>query len=90
VVALAEALVRARALDAGLAYELVAARADLAQIVSSARRGQPEPEVRTLRGWRRDLVGAELLDLLAGRRSLAVDADGRVVIAPRSGSPAPD
>ena len=38
---------------------------------------------------RRDLVGAELLDLLAGWRSLAVDAAGRVVIAPRSGSPAP-
>jgi ribonuclease D len=89
VIALAEALVRARALDAGLAYELVAARADLAQIVSSARRDQPEPEVRTLRGWRRGLVGAELLDLLAGWRSLAVDAGGRVVIAPRSGSPAP-
>ena len=83
VIALAEALVRSRALDAGLAYELVAARAELAQIVTRARRGRPEPQVRTLRGWRRDLVGAELLDLLAGRRSLAVDGDGRVVIASR-------
>ena len=81
VIALAEALVRSRALDAGLAYELVAARAELAQIVTRARRGRPEPQVRTLQGWRRDLVGAELLDLLAGRRSLAVDRDGRVVIA---------
>jgi ribonuclease D len=89
VIALAEALVRARALDAGLAYELVAGRAELAQIVAAARRasraagraaGLAEPDVRTLQGWRRDLVGAELLDLLAGRRSLAVDAQGRVVI----------
>jgi ribonuclease D len=81
VVALAEALVRSRALDAGLAYELLAARAELAQVVTSARRRRPEPAVRTLQGWRRDLVGEELLDLLAGRRSLAVDGDGRVVIA---------
>jgi ribonuclease D len=88
VVALAEALVRSRALDAGLAYELIAARAELAQVVTSARRGRPEPAVRTLQGWRRDLVGEELLDLLAGRRSLAVDGAGRVVIAPMDERPA--
>ena len=72
--ALAEALVRARAQEAGLAYELIAARADLAPIVVAARRGKPEPDVRTLRGWRRELVGAELL---AGNRRLCV-VNGRV------------
>jgi ribonuclease D len=82
-IALSEALVRARALDAGLAYELVAARNDLAQVVAAARRGQPEPPVRTLQGWRRDLVGGELLELLAGRRSLAIDASGRLQISRR-------
>ena len=82
-IALSEALVRARALDAGLAYELVAARNDLAQVVASVRRGAPEPPVRTLKGWRRDLVGGELLELLAGRRSLAVDPDGRLQITRR-------
>ena len=82
-VALGEALVRARALEAGLAYELVAARNDLARIVGAVRRGQPEPAVRTLQGWRRDLVGAELLDLLAGRRSLAVGGDGRLLVTDR-------
>jgi ribonuclease D len=75
--ALAEALVRARAQEAGLAYELIAARADLAPIVVAARRGKPEPDVRTLRGWRRELVGAELLELLAGNRRLCV-VNGRV------------
>ena len=80
-IALAEALVRARALEAGLAYELVAARNDLAQIVSSMRRGRPEPQVRTLQGWRRNLVGAELLDLLAGERTLSVGPGGRLTIA---------
>jgi len=71
-IALAEALVRARAQQAGLAYELIAARADLAPIVVAARRSRPEPDVRTLRGWRRELVGAELLELLAGKRRLGV------------------
>ncbi|MBA2516735.1 MAG: ribonuclease D, partial [Solirubrobacterales bacterium] len=47
-IALAEALVRTRAIEAGLAYELVAARADLTPVVVAARRGRPEPEVRTL------------------------------------------
>ena len=77
-IALAEALVRARAQEAGLAYELIAARADLAPIVVAARRGRPEPEVRTLAGWRRELVGAELLELLAGRRAARASASGRV------------
>jgi len=78
-IALTEALVRARAHEAGLAYELIAARADLAPIVVAARRGRPEPDVRTLRGWRRELVGGELLELLAGNRSLAV-VHGRVQV----------
>ena len=72
-IALAEALIRARALEAGLAYELVATRADLNQVIAAARRGDEEPDVRTLRGWRRDLVGAELLELLDGRHALAVE-----------------
>src|ERR687886_24332 len=88
VIALAEALVRTRAQEAGLAYELIAARADLTQIVVAARRGDPEPDVRTLRGWRRELVGAELLDLLAGKRQLRVGPNGRVVVN-GGGSPAP-
>jgi ribonuclease D len=80
VIALAEALVRARALEAGLAYELVAARADLNPIVVTSRRGLPEPDVRTLRGWRRELVGEELLELLAGGRRLGV-RDARIEIS---------
>jgi ribonuclease D len=79
VIALAESLVRTRAQEAGLAYELIAARADLAPVVVAARRSAEEPDVRTLRGWRRELVGAELLELLAGRRSLGVES-GRVQV----------
>jgi ribonuclease D len=76
-VALAEALVRARAREAGLAYELLAARADLQAIVAAGRGGE-EASVRTLRGWRRELVGNELLELLDGRVSLSVHDEGRV------------
>jgi len=76
-VALGEALLRARAREAGLAYELLAARADLQVIVAAARAGGEEADVRTLRGWRRELVGAELLALLDGRVSLSVRGSGR-------------
>lgn len=79
IVALVEAVIRARTLEAGLAYELVASRAELERIVVAARRGDPEPDVRALAGWRRELVGAELEDLLAGRRSVAVEG-GRIVV----------
>lgn len=77
-VALCEALVRARAREADLAYELIAARADLQAIVAAVRAGgtgeTEKLDVRTLHGWRRELVGAELLELLDGRVSLSVRA----------------
>jgi ribonuclease D len=79
-IALAEALLRARALDAGLAYELIASRSELEQIVAAIRRGEREPDVRTLTGWRRELVGADLGDLLAGRRALVVGPDRRLAL----------
>lgn len=79
-IALCEALTRTRTLQAELAYELVAARADLERIVKSVRTGAPEPDVRTLRGWRRELVGAELIELLGGRRKLSLGDDRRLVV----------
>jgi ribonuclease D len=79
-IALAEALVRARALESGLAYELIAARADLAAIVAGVRLGKPDADVRTLNGWRRELVGDELLALLRGELTLCVGRDGRLEI----------
>jgi ribonuclease D len=77
-IALCEALVRARAREAGLAYELLAARADLQAIVIAQRAGE-RADVRTLRGWRAELVGNELLELLDGRVSLSVK-DRRVQV----------
>ena len=46
--------------------------------------------MRTLRGWRRELAGAELLQLLDGRVSLAVGGSPRrrlVQVAPRPDAP---
>ncbi len=80
-VALAEALVRTRSAESELAYELLAARAELQRIVTAVRTGDEEPDVRTLQGWRRELVGAELLELLAGRRGLRVGPDRRIEVS---------
>ena len=80
-IALSEALLRARAREAGLAYELLAARADLQAIVAAWRSGAEEADVRTLRGWRRELVGNELLRLLEGEIALSV-SDGALLIEP--------
>jgi ribonuclease D len=79
-IALSEALVRARARQAGLAYELLASRADLQAIVAGERTAE-RADVRTLRGWRGELVGKELLALLDGRLSISVK-DRRVEVTP--------
>ena len=98
-VALAEALLRARAREAGLAYELLASRTDLQAIIAAWRMdgtnayasepGSPEEgaqaDVRTMRGWRRALVGEELLALLDGRVSLSV-SERRLQVAIRCGN----
>jgi ribonuclease D len=82
-IALAEALVRARSLEADLAYELLASRADLTEIVVARReRRDPPREIRTLTGWRHDLVGAELLELLDGHHALRIDENGRLSVQP--------
>jgi ribonuclease D len=79
-IALAEALLRARALEAGLAYELIASRSELELIVAASRQGQPPPQVRTLEGWRSELVGDDVSDLLAGTSSLMVGPKRRLVL----------
>jgi ribonuclease D len=79
-IVLAESVLRARALEAGLAYELIASRGELEMIVAATRRGEAEPEVRTLEGWRSELVGADLRDLLAGRKAVSVGPDRRLAL----------
>ncbi len=79
-IVLAESLVRARAVSEDLAYELLATRSDLQAVISAVRNATPEPNVRTLTGWRRAVVGDELLALLRGQRSLRIDDQLRVIV----------
>jgi ribonuclease D len=75
-VSLAQALVRQRSMDGGVAVELIATQSELAELVAAARRGEDGRGLRVTDGWRHELVGRELLELLAGRRTLSVEAGG--------------
>jgi ribonuclease D len=75
VVALAQAVVRHRSQEAEVATELVATQAEIAEFVASQRNGD-SPRARVASGWRHELVGRELEELLAGRRTVSV-ADGK-------------
>ncbi|HVE68734.1 MAG TPA: HRDC domain-containing protein [Solirubrobacteraceae bacterium] len=79
--ALASALVRHRSQETGVAVQLIATQPELTRLVDDVRHGR-DSEARVLTGWRRELVGAELLDLLSGRLSLAVDEHGGLAVRP--------
>jgi ribonuclease D len=79
-IALAQALVRHRSQESGVAVELIATQSELASLVGARRRGEEGDGERVTQGWRRELVGEELLELLAGRRSLLV-RDGRLQVS---------
>jgi ribonuclease D len=72
-IALAGALVRQRSLESGVAAELIATQSELGALVAAVRESREPSGSRVVAGWRRRLVGAELLELLAGRRTLSVD-----------------
>ncbi len=81
VVALLGALLRARARQHRVAAEVLATSEDLERLASGEREG-----IAVLSGWRRDLLGNELLALLEGKLSLAVRG-GRLVASPQPGPP---
>ena len=74
-VSLAQALVRQRSIESGVAVELIATQSELAALATAARRGEDGDGLRVTEGWRRELVGDELRELLAGRRLLWVGPD---------------
>lgn len=71
---LMNALVRLRARENGIAMQTLASHSDLAQVARGHYDG-----VDVMRGWRRSLIGDELLDLLAGKISLRLDGASLVV-----------
>ncbi len=78
------ALVRLRAREENVAYQTLASRDDLVSIA----RGHDE-DVELLRGWRREIVGEDLLALRAGEIVLGIE-DGRLKVtkAAQEGAPA--
>ncbi len=79
-VSLAQALVRHRSMESGVAVELIATQSELATLVHSLRRGNDADHVRVSHGWRRELVGDELRELVEGRRALSVGPDGALIV----------
>jgi ribonuclease D len=71
---LAAVLLRARCEGAGLAPELVASRADLEDLVRSLLTGSGDGHPLAT-GWRAELVGDEIRELVAGRIALATRPD---------------
>ncbi len=70
---LADALLRARAEQAGIAPELVASRSDLDALLFAVLSGRVDPQDhRLLQGWRRELAGDPIVGLASGRCALRV------------------
>lgn len=68
------ALVRLRAKEHGVATPLLASRTELEQLAGGEREGMP-----LLEGWRRSIVGEELLRLLDGEIAMHL-AEGKLVV----------
>jgi len=85
VVSLAQGLLRHRAREAGIATELIATQSELTGLVASVLHDDEAEHVRALSGWRYELVGSELCDLVRGRISLSVASDGTLAVAPADG-----
>ncbi len=82
---LLEAWLYARSLEAEIAPSMLATRGDLKTLAAGHHRGVL-PELPLLEGWRRDVAGQDLLDILDGKRALQVDGGKISAIAFRSDS----
>ena len=80
-VSLAQALVRHRSMESGVATELIATQSELSALVANVRRGAGKGDVRALHGWRRELVGDELSALIEGRLCISVTPDGALAVS---------
>ena len=73
-VELLQAVLKARAAEAEIAPTLLATSADLQALVE-AKEKRRTPDMPVLRGWRRDLIGDLLLQILDGKVTVSVDPD---------------
>lgn len=69
------------AADADIDPALVATRSDIEALL----RG--DPDCRTLKGWRADIIAAPVQRLLSGTAAVAFDSQGKLTLEERSGRP---
>lgn len=81
VVSLVSAWVSQLGRDLGIDPTLLATRAD----IEATLRGDADARLAT--GWRHELMGQPISDLVGGRAALAFEGDGRLVLEPRSQPP---
>ncbi len=84
VVDLLKVLLKMRCDEKGVAQRLVASSADLERIAA-----EDDADVAALRGWRREIFGADALALKNGRLGVALDGGKLALFEPRSDE-APD
>ncbi|MDQ6964691.1 MAG: ribonuclease D [Mariprofundales bacterium] len=79
------ALLQLKADMLDIAPAILASRSDIAALASwgGLERGGELPDLRILKGWRRALIGDDLLNMLAGRIALSIDPTTKMpVIVP--------
>lgn len=80
VAGLLAAVLRQRCAQASIISQLVANQDELVRLAAAVRRGQDISSLRVMSGWRRELVGNELLELAGGRRAVRVGAGGSLEV----------
>lgn len=75
--AILSGIVQARCREASIAPRFVATRREIDELIAWWLVGDrsQEPDLPLLHGWRRSLVGADLLDWLQGKTAVVVDPD---------------
>jgi ribonuclease D len=76
-VALVSAWISQRARDVEIDTPTLATRGDLVALLSG------DSDARLAHGWRAELVGHQIADLVAGRAALSFDGAGKLVLEPR-------
>ncbi len=75
-VRLLEAWLYARSVEMEIASSMLASRTQIKALVNGALSAKM-PDLSILKGWRRELVGQDLLDILEGRLRLTIDPASR-------------
>jgi ribonuclease D len=88
VAGLLAAVVRERCAQASIGSQLVVNQDELVRLAAAVRRGEDLSALRVMGGWRRELVGDELVELAGGRRAVRVGAGGRLEVVAGGQGPA--